>query len=352
MLKITKRSLFKTATGALLAASILTPMAAQAEGIKIGFLLKTMEEERYQRDKAAFTAKAESLGAEVIFDAANNDEQTQLAKFENMIAQGANVIVLQPVNTGTAGSMVSMANAEGIKVVGYDSMLVNGPLDAMVMQDSWAVGKLQGEAMVEWFKAHKNGEVKGKVALIMGQPGDSNAIAMSSGALEIIKANPGLELVAEQAHEGWSSEKAMATTENILTKYNNEVDAFICNNSGMARGVIAALDAQQLADANKVFVAGSDADLVNIQFVAQGKQAVEVWKKIEPLAETAAQVAFDLASNPDKPASEAIKADRMINNGQVDVPTIVTPVVLVNKDNLTSTVVDGGFYTQDQIDGK
>jgi D-xylose transport system substrate-binding protein len=185
----------------------------------------------------------------------------------------------------------------------------------------------------------------------MGQPGDSNAIAMSSGALEINKANPGLELVAEQAHEGWSSEKAMATTENVLTKYANAVDAFICNNSGMARGVIAALDAQGLASVDKVFVAGSDADLVNIQFVAQGKQAAEIWKKIEPLAETAAQIAFDLASNPDLPAADAIKADRMINNGLVDVPTVVTPVVLVTRSNLDDTVIAGGFYTREQVYG-
>lgn len=148
-MQIHRRNLIKVTAGAFLAASCFMPVLAQAADIKIGFLLKTMEEERYQRDKAVFTKKAEELGAEVIFDAANNDEQTQLAKFENMISKGAQVIVLQPVNTGTAGSMVSMANAEGVKVVGYDSMLVNGPLDAMVMQDSWAVGKLQGEAMVE-----------------------------------------------------------------------------------------------------------------------------------------------------------------------------------------------------------
>ncbi len=351
-MKLQRRHLIQAATGALFAAGLILPAAAQAEGIKIGFLLKTMQEERYQRDKAAFEKKAQELGAEVLFDSADNDEQTQLAKFENMLSQGAQVIVMQPVNTGTAGSMVAMANGEGVKVVGYDSMLANGPLDAMVMQDSWAVGKLQGEAMLEWLKAKNGGEIKGKVALIEGQPGDSNAIAMSSGALEIIKANPGLELVAEQGHEGWSSEKAMATAENVLTKYSNGVDAFICNNSGMARGVVAALDAQGLADSTKVFVAGSDADLVNIQFVAQGKQAVEIWKQIDPLAETAAQVAFDLASNPDKPAAEVIKADKTINNGMVDVPTIVTPVTLVNKENVDSTVIAGGFYTKEQVYGQ
>jgi D-xylose transport system substrate-binding protein len=319
-----------------------------AADVKVGFLLKTMQEERYQRDKAAFIEKAESMGAEVIFDSANNDEQTQLAKFENMLAKGAEVIVLQPVNTGTAGNMVRMANAEDVKVVGYDSMLVNGPLDYMVMQDSWAVGKLQAEALVEWLKA-KKGKVEGKVVLIRGQPGDSNAEAMSSGVLEVVKENPGLELVADQSHEGWSSEKAMATAENILTKYGNTVDAFICNNSGMARGVVAALTAQGLASSDKVFVAGSDADLVNIQYVSQGKQTVEIWKKIDPLAEKAAEVAVLLAQNPDEAPAEVVKPDKMLNNGFADVPTIVTPVVLITKDNIKDAIAAGGFYTEQEI---
>ena len=313
--------------------------------VKVGFILKSMQEERYQKDKAIFTEKAESLGAKVYFASANNEEQMQLSKFENMLAKGCKVIVLQPVNTGTAGNMVKMANEEGVKVVGYDSMLVNGPLDFMVMQDSWAVGKLQGEAMVEWLKA-KKGKVEGKVALIMGQPGDSNAAAMSSGALEIIESNAGLELVAKQSHEGWSSDKAMATAENVLTKHKNKIDVFICNNSGMARGVIAALDAQGLADTEKVFVAGSDADIVNIQYVAQGKQTVEIWKKIAPLAEKAAEIAVKLAKD------EEVKADKMINNGLVDVPTIVTPVVPITKENLDSTIIAEGFYTKEEVYGK
>ena len=338
------------AASAMVALALGNP-AFGADKVKVCFLLKTMQEERYQHDKADFTAKAQSLGAEVVFDSANNDEQAQLSKFENMLAKGCKVIVLQPVNTGTAGKMVKTANEEKVRVVGYDSMLVNGPLDMMVMQDSWAVGKLQGEAMLEWFKKHK-GKVEGNVALIMGQPGDSNAVAMSSGAVELIKKNPGLKLVVEQSHEGWSTDKAMATTENALTKYKNQVDAFICNNSGMARGVVAALDAQRLASTDKVFVAGSDADLANIQYVAQGKQTVEIWKKVKPLAETAAEIAVKLAQNPDKKPADLVKVDKTVNNGAVDVPTVVTEIVPITKDNLDSTIIKEGLYTKEQVYGK
>jgi D-xylose transport system substrate-binding protein len=345
----------RTILGGLAALTVPIPAwvrpAGAADKVRIGFLLKTMQEERYQRDKAAFLAKAKDLGAEVVFDSANNDEQAQLAAFENMLSRGAQAVVLQPVNTGTAGSMVALAHRSGVKVIGYDAMLVNGPLDAMVMQDSWAVGKLQAEAMVAWLKA-KYGSVKGNVALVRGQSGDSNANTMSSGVLEVLKANPELKLVADQSHEGWSPDKAMATTENLLTKSGNKIDAVICNNSGMARGVIAALDAQGLASADKIFVAGSDADLVNIQYIAQGKQAVDIWKKINPLAESAAEIAVRLATNPDKDPKSLIKVDRMINNGAVDVPTLVTEVVLVDKNNLDQTIIAEGFYTHQQVYGK
>ena len=144
----------------------------------------------------------------------------------------------------------------------------------------------------------------------------------------------------------------MATAENVLTKYSNNVDGFIANNSGMARGVIAALDAQGLANADKVFVAGSDADLANLQFVAQGKETVEIWKKVKPLAEKAAEVAVLLAKSPDTPVAELVTADKTINNGSVDVPTIVTPIVAVTKDNLKDTVIAEGLYTEEQISGK
>jgi len=122
------------------------------------------------------------------------------------------------------------AGAKGIKVIGYDSMLQNGPLDLMVMQDSWAVGKLQGQALLEWLK-QKKGKIEGKVALIMGQPADSNAAAMSSGFLEIIENNSGLELVAKRSHPAWSPDLARETAETLLVKFNNQIDAFVCNNS-------------------------------------------------------------------------------------------------------------------------
>ncbi len=325
--------------------------AAETQKIKIGFLLKTMQEERYQTDKTLFIARAESLGAEVLFDSSGNDELTQLQQFEKLLQTGVQVIVLQPVNTGTAGSLVKLAHKQGVRVVGYDSMLVNGPLDIMLMQDSWAVGKLQGESMLEWFR-QKKGKLEGKVALIMGQPGDANAAALSSGVLKILKDNPGLELIEKRSHVDWSPDQARETADRLLLKNDNKVDAFVCNNSGLASGVIFALASEGLADVNKVFVAGADADLLNIRYIAQGKQAVDVWKKIKPLAYKAADIAVLLAQNPNKAITDVAEGFKMVNNGYTDVPTIITPVVLVTNENIDSVVIKGGLFTKEQVYGK
>jgi D-xylose transport system substrate-binding protein len=332
-------------------ATFLSCAVHAADRVKIGFMLKTMQEERYKKDRAVFLAKAKAMGAVPLFDSSRNNEMEQLARFENMLDQGVKVIVLQPVNTQTASILVNMANKRGVRVVGYDSLPMNSPLDFMVMQDSWAVGRLQGEALVKWFGMRKGGKVEGKVALIMGQPGDSNAFFMSEGAIEVLRAHEGLELLIQESHEQWDPAKAQKTTEEILSKHGDQVNAFICNNDGLARGVLSALRKKNLDHVDWVFVAGADADLANVRYVAQGIQAVDVWKMTELLAGRAAEVAVKLARHPEKQATEIVTPDKTIFNGLMEVPTIVTPVKLVTRDNINETLIAGGVYTRGQIYG-
>src|SRR6201992_4253445 len=93
-MKFQRRTILRGLASLAVPFPALVRAATAADKVKIGYLLKTMQEERYQRDKAAFLAKAKALGADVIFDSANTDEQTQLAAFENMLSQGAQGIVL------------------------------------------------------------------------------------------------------------------------------------------------------------------------------------------------------------------------------------------------------------------
>lgn len=329
---------------------------AAAKKPKIGFVLKTMQEERYKTDRATFESYAAQLGATVLFDSCNNDEQTQIAKVETMLAQGIDVLVLQPVNHATAGTLVDKAHEKGVKVVSYDVLVSNADVDWFVTQDSLAVGRLQVAELVK-----KLGKGK-RVFLIKGQPGDSNAEAFSQGVYDA-KERGEIQLLDMKSHEGWAPERSQQTTEDAFTKFGPDgIDAFLCNNSGLAWGVLQAVEARGLG--GKVFIAGSDGDLRNVQAIAKGQVAMDVFKAIKPLASAAALVAVKLAKGEEISAQVLLgysdplsqKAGTKLeitemSNGKKKVPTVVTPVYPVTKETIDDTVILDGYHAKDAVYG-
>ncbi|HBQ20574.1 MAG: hypothetical protein A2Z91_07305 [Deltaproteobacteria bacterium GWA2_38_16] len=310
-------------------------LSALPKKVKIGFILSTMQEERYQKDKTIFEETAKSLGADVIFESCNNNEQTQSAKVENLLSQGVQALVIQPVNSDAAGSFVNLAHDDKIPVIAYDRIIKNADLDFYVTQDSFKVGVLQAEAAV------KATHGKGNYVVLMGQSGHSVAQEITNGNLSVLNKYPNIKVVVQQSHASWSPSESMATVENALTKYKNKIDAILANNSGMAHGAVQALKEQNLL--GKVFVAGADADLSAIRNIVSGHQQFEVLKAIKPLAEAAARTAVQLAKN------EPPKFDELISNGKTKVKTINTPVYPVTKENIKTQIIDTGFHSAKDI---
>ena len=85
--------------------------------------------------------------------------------------------------------------------------------------------------------------------------------------------------------------------EQILTSANNDVDAVLAENDGMAGGVVAALEAQGLA--GKVPVSGQDGDQPALNRIALGTQTVDVWKDSRKLGKAAGEAAIALCADPD-----------------------------------------------------
>jgi D-xylose transport system substrate-binding protein len=323
----------------LLALASLAPAYAKAaHGPKIGFILSTMQEERYQRDKRVFEETVQKLGGTVVFASCNNSEQTQAAEVDNLLSQGVDALVIQPVNGDTASAFVKQAKQDKVPVVAYDRLIKSAPLDAYITENSFKVGQLQAEAAV------KATGGKGNYVLLMGQAGHSVAEARTAGAMSVLSKHPDIKVVVKQYHPGWSPELAMKTTENALTQYHNDIQAVIANNSGMAHGAIQALDEQKLA--GKVFVAGADADLAAIRDVAAGKQAFEVLISINDMAKAAAETAYALATK------QTFKHTSEVNNGMVVVKTINTPVFPVDKGQIEARIIKTGFHTREAVYGK
>lgn len=305
---------------------------------KIGLVLSTLQEERYQKDQKYFKDEAAKLGFEPIVVSADNNPQTQSAKVENLLSQGVKALIIQPVNSEAAANLVKLAHEDKVPVVAYDRMITNAPVDFYVTMDSFQVGVLQAEAAV---KATLG---KGNYVILMGQAGHSVANEITRGVESVLKKYPQIQVVLKKNHEGWSSQLAMASVENVLTQNKNNIQAILANNSGMARGAVQALTDQKLS--GKVFVAGADADLAAIKDIVAGKQQFEVLKDIAPLAQKAAQVAFELAKGQ-KPASTGIT-----ESGAFKVPTSATPVYAITKENLEEKIFKTGFHSKSAVMGK
>lgn len=305
-----------------------TPAPAK---IKIGFILGTEQEERYQRDKEAFIEAAQAAGAEVVFLSANNDEATQASNVESMISQGVNVLVIQPVNSDNAGVFVDKAHAKGIKVIAYDRMINHKDLDFYAGQNSFDVGKLQAEAAIAWMTEHGG---PGKVVICSGQQGHSVAEAITKANTDALE-SAGVKIAVQQYHDAWGTEQALATVENALVS-NKDVKAILCNNSGMARGAVQAVE--KAGKIGQIFITGADADKSNVEYIIEGKQQQDVYKDEITLAQTAARLAIDIANGKTPEAKDPPTTYKEA----VNIKTILTPVKAITKDNYKDVVVNAG----------
>jgi D-xylose transport system substrate-binding protein len=297
---------------------------------KLGFVLATLNEERYAKDRRYFEEAAAKAGATVEFAACDDNVSVQAAKVEALLAKGVDALVLQPVNGEAASSLVALARRDGVPVIAYDRLIRNAEIDWYVTQDSFRVGELQAQAAV----AATGG--KGKYVVLMGEAGHSVAEEITRGVMSVLLKYPDVHVVVKQAHPGWSTAAALTTTENALTRYQNAIQAVLANNDGMALGAVRAIEEQKLT--GKVFVAGADADLTAVREVLRGRQSMTVLKGIQPLAQAAVSVAVALARK-EKPS-----ADGTVNNGRIDVPTTHTPVVAITRDNVEREIIETGFH--------
>jgi len=321
---------------ALMSASIATGVMAKDKIIGVSW--SNFQEERWKTDEAAMKAAIEANGDKYISADAQSSAAKQLSDVESLIAQGANALVVLSVDSGSIGAAVDAADAEGIPVIGYDRLIEDSRAFYLTF-DNKEVGRVIARSILAAVP-------KGNYAIIKGDKGDPNAAFLLAGMMEVIgdKVSSGdIKIVGESFTDGWKPDNAQKNMEQILTAANNNVDAVMSENDGMAGGAIAALAAQGM----DIPVSGQDGDHAALNRVARGSQNTSVWKDARNLGKAAGDIASQLA---DGKSLDAVKGAVKWSGGAkgVEMNAIFLSPTPINKDNL-SIVIKAGHIAKDKV---
>jgi len=312
----------------------------------IALLLPESKTARYEsQDRPNFERKAKELcsDCEVIYSNADQDAAKQQQQAEAAITRGAKVLVLDPVDAASAGSIVARAKQSDIPVISYDRLITDADVDYYISFDNEQVGKLQGESLTK--KLADNGDKSGSLVMINGAPTDNNAKLFKQGAHSVID-DSDYKVGKEYDTPDWSPDKAQQEMEQAITALGKTgfVGVYAAND-GTAGGAIAAMKSNGV-DPKKLPVTGQDAELAAIQRILTGEQYMTVYKAIKPEAEAAAELAVALVRGEDPPSDLVTE---QVDNGQKQVPSVLLKPVAVTKDNIQDTIVKDKFWKVSEI---
>ncbi|MGC2239432.1 MAG: substrate-binding domain-containing protein [Acidimicrobiia bacterium] len=322
--------------------------------IVVGMSWNNYNEERWAKaDEPAMKAAIEAGGATYISSDAGSSAEQQLTDVENLISQGADVLIILAQDGTAILPAVQSALEQGIPVIAYDR-LIEDPGAFYLTFDNTEVGRAEARVIFDLVPA-------GVYAIIKGNSADANADFLRTGYEDIIgdAVTAGdITICCETYTDNWDPALAQTEMEQFLTQENNAIDAVLSENDGMASGVVAALEAQGLA--GDIPVSGQDGDAAALNRVALGTQAVSVWKNAYVLGQVAGDLAVQLAEGMDLSAVTAPSglgdaapaagnaAAQFTTPGGVDVWSVILTPQPITQDNL-NIVVDSGWITKDAV---
>jgi D-xylose transport system substrate-binding protein len=290
--------------------------------------------------KAAFAA----AGVPAEIQNAQGDTSTQQQQAEQAITNGAKILLLTNLDSGSGAAIEATAKAKGVKTIDYDRLTLKGSADYYVSFDNVKVGQLQGQGLVDCLNAAK--VAKPRIAELNGSPDDNNATLFAQGynsVLDPLYKSGKATKVADQSVPDWDNQQALTIYEQMLQKANDKIDGVLAANDGLGNSVISAQKARKL---KPIPVTGQDATPQGIQNILAGDQCMTVYKAIKKEADAASQLAISLAKGTQPPAG---LVNGKSNDGNREVPSVLLTPVAVTKDNIKSTVIADGFVKPSEI---
>ncbi len=328
----------------------------EAAGNLVGISMPTMDLQRWNQDGDNMKAQLIDAGYEVDLQYAANDTFMQITQIENMIVNGARVIIVAAIDSESLGTVLTQAKEAGCTVIAYDRLIMGSDaVSYYVTFDNRLVGQMQAEYIIKALDLENAGDKTYNIEFITSDPGDCCTCVSFfylQGAMPVLQ--PYLDsgvLVCQSGQvdttEVWSAERAQDRFEKILSTYyaDKQLDAVLATNDFTAQGVATAL-ASTYSNAVYPIMTGQDCDIVSVMNMMDGKQAMSIFKDTHDLAAKAVEMADTILKGTEPPINDTETYD----NGTGMIPSYLCPPKVCTKDNIQEILIDSGYYTLEQLE--
>ena len=335
-----KYALTAACMAVLLAAGCGDRGSKEEKVIKIGFSLPSSRETRWERDLAEMRAQADAMGVQLRTAVSENNAAQQLKQCDGLLADGVSVLIVAPQNGKAAGEIARHAWKAGVRVIAYDRMILDAPVDLYVSFDNRKVGQLQARALVALVP-------RGNYVLLSGSLTDSNSAVLRSGAMDVLEPlveKGDIKIVMDQPVKDWQPAEAQRLAEAALLQNSGNIQGVLAPNDTTAGAVIKALEKYQLD--GSVPVSGQDAEVAAVRRILAGTQVMTVFKDPRQQAAAAFGAAMNLASGGRVPEAT------FISSGNDKIPALLLVPQAVYKDNVNEALVASGFLRLQDLSAK
>jgi D-xylose transport system substrate-binding protein len=331
--------------GAIAAVVVTAATGAKNAGIQAcGLMPDTKTSVRWEQFDKPYLQKAfKAAGISARVVNAQGDPQKQKTQADQCISDGAKVLIIAPIDSGSAAAIEKAAAAKGVKSIDYDRQVEGGSAVLYASFDGHQVGVLQGKAVVQGLRANGMYSKKPVVASLWGGQEDANSFLFKGGVDQVLNPlykNGTLKKGPQQFVPGWDNQKAGTIFEQMLIKTSNKIDGVAAANDGLANAVVVALKAHKL---KPVPLSGQDATTQGVQNIISGWQTATVFKDVRKLATATANAAIKIVKGQKPPTTGFVTT-----KGRSKEPAYLIPPQSITKANY-KLLFTGGFLKKGDV---
>lgn len=339
-----------------------------AEDITVGVAMPTETSERWIADGDAVKSQLEEAGYKVDLQFANDDIPRQQQQLDQMITNGADILIVASIDGTALAAQLSNAADKGIPIIAYDR-LINGTedVDFYVTFDNYAVGVQQAQSLLRGLGfLDENNEDTGQtdpkaIEVFAGSPDDNNTKFFYQGAIDTLQPYLDDERITIPSGQvdmdtvstlRWDQATAQKRMEDLLTStYDGgakPLDGVLSPYDGISRGIITALENAgygSTLEAGLPVLSGQDAEIASVKMINDGVQYATIFKDTRKLAAQAVEAATAYAEGDEPEANDTETYD----NGEKVVPSFLLESDIVVADNISSLLIDSGYWTEEEV---